>query len=293
MSGSWGNRSGGGGRDDDRGSRGGHGRHDNWDSWGADDWHREGGGGGDRQGKGGGGGDWQGEEPSLSRTLSHHELAAAAWTQGYGKGHADAHAAAQDSYNKGFDAGYARGFEAGAEAGAKRPVAKHDPDAAVGARCPVAEHHPDAASSTGRVKRRKRGAAWQEWNDKYTAANKDTNEPVYMVQLGRKDRNMELYPEQIQTQLREQRLMMASGEASRPIAYDMGGGWLYHVTLIPEKDKHRWEERLSRTCGENQPFVGAQWNANKTTQAPPEVFEDGVSYRPIFIWVKGAGAGDA
>ena len=120
---------------------------------------------------------------------------------------------------------------------------------------------------------------WGEWRAWYTDANRDSNEPLYMVQL---DGKMEVYPQEIQMQLREKAALIANGEASQQIEYDMGSGWLYHIRLFTDTEKARWKERLSKICGDT-PFVGAQWNAHMRSHAPPEVFEDAVQYRPIFI----------
>ena len=63
----------------------------------------------------------------------------------------------------------------------------------------------------------------------------------------------------------------------------MTQGWVYNIRLFSEDEKPDWEEVLQKHCEDRHDYVGAQWDANKAKEDPPEVFEKGVQYRPVFL----------
>lgn len=208
---------------------------------------------------------WQQATPPLQDT----------WSKAYGKG-----------WTEGNAHGYSEGFREGFDTGSKRKVTlvgkkaertdeRHD------------ESEEESASGSQRSKRKKpKGKknknAWKAFHEKYTEAKGDEGEDVYMVKLGQN--SYELYPEEIQEQLRANAAAIAEDSCSKSLVYDMTDGWLFHVRLFSAEELPQWEDKLSGFLAkDDDQCVGAQWDANKAKEDPPTVFEKGVQYRPILV----------
>ena len=102
------------------------------------------------------------------------------------------------------------------------------------------EEQEESGSASGSQKKKRKGVqneAWKEFNDKYTAANEATDEPLFSVMLG-KD-NYEVYPQEIQIKLRACWEQVQDGN-SQNCEYDMTGGWLFNIRLYDEREKREW-----------------------------------------------------
>ena len=76
---------------------------------------------------------------------------------------------------------------------------------------------------------------------------------------------------------------MAADNGSQDVLYDMTGGWVYKLRLFSEEEKPDWDEELATVVTkEDGAMVGAQWNTDKAKEEPPQCFEEGVKYRPMF-----------
>ena len=62
---------------------------------------------------------------------------------------------------------------------------------------------------------------------------------------------------------------------------------MFKLRIFGGSEKADWEEKLSKIkATDGKPdgtLVGAQWDITKATVEPPQEFENGVKYRPIFI----------
>ena len=91
--------------------------------------------------------------------------------------------------------------------------------------------------------------------------------------------NYELYPEEIQQQLRTMYARTITDATSQEMEYDMTGGWVYKLRLFCQAERALWEDNLQK---HREPdFVGAQWKASSTDKVPPREFDKAVQYRPI------------
>ena len=97
--------------------------------------------------------------------------------------------------------------------------------------------------------------------------------------------NYELYPEEIQIKLRACWEQVQDGN-SQNCEYDMTGGWLFNIRLFDDDEKPEWDEILTKMMGEDDGYVGAQWDMNKAKKDPPTSCEKGVQHRPVFVNVK-------
>ena len=83
--------------------------------------------------------------------------------------------------------------------------------------------------------------------------------------------------------LREAWAAMDGGWGSRDVLYDMTNGWVFKLRLFGEEEKQDWDDQLEKVVTkEDGAVVGAQWDDNKAKEEPPQSFEEGVKYRPIF-----------
>ena len=77
--------------------------------------------------------------------------------------------------------------------------------------------------------------------------------------------------------------------ASMDVEFDMTGGWVYTCRIFGGDEKRRWEDQLSEVrAAPGQPadgtLVGAQWRPDEESMVePPDEFDTGVKYRPIFL----------
>ena len=187
-------------------------------------------------------------------------------------------------YHKGWNEGHSAGFGNGYQAAARLYG-----DAMWGGKGPSGKREPEdeAAESAGGKRKKKKGAAWKEWSEKYTAIEPDkrTTSPLFWTRLG--GQQVEFYPIEIQERLVKAKVAVDADGESKDIEYDMTGGWMYKLRIFGVSEKDKWEDKMSEVkAGDGQPdgqLVGAQWDMNKATAEPPEEFEKGVKYRPIFL----------
>ena len=63
---------------------------------------------------------------------------------------------------------------------------------------------------------------------------------------------------------------------------------MYKLRIFGGSEKGYWDDKLSEVKPaegkeEEGTLVGAQWDVNVATKNPPEDFEKGARYRPIFL----------
>ena len=197
------------------------------------------------------------------------------WSKAYGKG-----------WVEGSADGYAKGFREGYESGEKRKVTLIGNKKAESTDEWHDEWEDGSASGSQWSKRKKPNGknkeAWKAFHEKYSAAKENAGEDIYMVKLGQS--NYELYPEEVQEELRVNATAVADSGRSKSWLYDMTDGWLFHLRLFDNEELPEWEEKLNALLAKDDyELVGAQWDANKAKDDPPAVFEKGVQYRPIVI----------
>ena len=228
--------------------------------------------GGD-SGGGWGGNDWLAGWAYTAPTPPGGVLLQEAFGKGYHKG-----------WNEGHSAGFGTGYQSAAQSlygdamwggKGKGPSGKREPEA-------------EAAEPTGGKKKKKKGgSSWKEWNDKYSAIDPDKEHvtPYFYTRLGKK--KIAYYPQEIQEELVKAQDEVEQQGVSKDIEYNMTGGWMYKLRIFGVSEKDKWEDKMSEVkAGDGQPdgqLVGAQWDMNKATAEPPEEFEKGVKYRPIFL----------
>ena len=146
----------------------------------------------------------------------------------------------------------------------------------------------EAEAAGGRRSKKKKGGLWKEWGEAYTTFDPDKDDtPYYYTRLGPKEPQVAIYPKEIQAELKKAAGESDTERVSKDIQYELKGWWLYKLRIFGGSEKAAWAEKLSgiraRDGKPDDTLVGAQWRIGEATAEPPEEFEEGVKYRPIFL----------
>ena len=87
------------------------------------------------------------------------------------------------------------------------------------------------------------GNASGEWRKVYTLADMDSQEHIFAARTG--NTSYEFFPEEIQDAFRVAYITCQGGGPSQQIVYDMTGGWVFNLRLIPVEEKPRWQDKMN------------------------------------------------
>ena len=186
--------------------------------------------------------------------------------EAYSKGWSEGHAA---GWTAGHAAGYGSGYQAGFQEGQRKRNSQAEAEDEEEEEWPKSKKKPKAQQEE----------EWREFNERYTKANEESGLMIFQTCLG--DEVYEVYPEEIQKELREKYALVESTGASQQMVYEMDSHWAFNIRLFGQQEKDDWDKQLRSVVDKD--FVGGQWDRNKAKEDPPAIFEPKIKYRPVLI----------